>query len=49
MTREKDGWLVRVRVAGGLLQEVRCATEGQARYFAVMLAMTPRQTSKLRN
>lgn len=49
MTREKEGWLVRVRLAGGQMQEVRCATEDQARYFAAMLALSPKQSPKLRN
>ncbi len=47
-TRDNEGWLVRVKV-GGRIQEVRCATESQARYFATVLAMNPPKHSKLRN
>ncbi|AGC41997.1 MULTISPECIES: hypothetical protein [Myxococcus] len=47
-TRDNDGWLVRVKL-GGRIQEVRCSTESQARYIAVMLALNPQQPSKLRN
>ncbi|MDC0711031.1 hypothetical protein POL68_21345 [Stigmatella sp. ncwal1] len=48
LTREKDGWLIRVRLAGRV-QEVRCATENQARYFAAMLAMNPLKPTRFRN
>ncbi|MBF5043488.1 hypothetical protein FGE12_13910 [Aggregicoccus sp. 17bor-14] len=47
--QEKEGWLVRVRLAGGAVQEFRCANEGQARYFAAVLALNPPKPSKLRN
>ncbi|GHG87575.1 hypothetical protein GCM10012319_45490 [Comamonas sp. KCTC 72670] len=47
-TRDNEGWLVRVKV-GGRIQEVRCTTESQARYFATVLAMNPPKPSKLRN
>jgi hypothetical protein len=48
LTREKDGWLIRVKMAGRV-QEVRCTTEGQARYFAAMLALNPLKPTRLRN
>ena len=47
-TRDNDGWLVRVKV-GGRIQEVRCATESQARYMAAVLAFNPPPVSKLRH
>jgi hypothetical protein len=47
--QEKDGWLVRVRLAGGAVQEFRCANESQARYFAAVLALNPPKPSRLRN
>ncbi|MCP3163616.1 hypothetical protein [Myxococcus qinghaiensis] len=48
-TRDNDGWLVRVKV-GGRIQEVRCTTEGQARYIAGVLAFNPPPpASKLRH
>lgn len=48
-TRDNDGWLVRVKV-GGRIQEVRCTTEGQARYIAGVLAFNPPPPpSKLRH
>ena len=47
--QEKDGWLVRVRLAGGTVQEFRCASESQARYFAAVLALNPPKPSRLRN
>lgn len=49
ITREKEGWLVRVKLAGGNMQEFRCATEGQARYFAAVLALNPPKPTRLRN
>ena len=49
VTREKDGWLVRVRLPSGPVQEFRCATEAQARYFAAVLALQPRRPPRLRN
>ena len=49
VTREKDGWLVRVRLPNGPVQEFRCTTEAQARYFATVLAMQPKRPSRLRN
>jgi hypothetical protein len=49
VTREKDGWLVRVRLQNGPVQEFRCATEAQARYFAAVLALQPRRPPRLRN
>ncbi len=48
LTREKDGWLIRVKM-GGRVQEVRCTTESQARYFAVMLALNPLKPTRFRN
>jgi hypothetical protein len=48
LTREKDGWLIRVKMAGRM-QEVRCTTESQARYFAVMLALNPLKPTRFRN
>jgi hypothetical protein len=48
LTREKDGWLIRVKL-GGRVQEVRCATEAQARYFATLLALNPLKPSRLRH
>jgi hypothetical protein len=48
LTREKDGWLIRVKM-GGRIQEVRCANEVQARYFAVMLALNPLKPTRFRN
>ncbi|MCY1017331.1 hypothetical protein [Pyxidicoccus sp. MSG2] len=48
LTRDNEGWIVRVRM-GGRIQEVRCTTESQARYFAAVLAMNPPKPSKLRN
>lgn len=48
LTREKDGWLIRVRLAGHI-QEVHCSNEVQARYFAVMLALNPLKPTRLRN
>jgi hypothetical protein len=48
LTREKDGWLIRVKLAGRV-QEVRCATENQARYFAAMLAINPLKPTRFRN
>lgn len=48
LTRDTEGWLVRVRM-GGRIQEVRCTTESQARYFAAVLAMNPPKPSKHRN
>jgi len=47
-TRDNDGWLVRVKV-GGRIQEVRCATESQARYMAAVLAFNPPPVSRLRH
>ena len=47
-TRDNEGWIVRVRM-GGRIQEVRCTTESQARYFAAVLSMNPPKPSKLRN
>jgi hypothetical protein len=48
LTQEKDGWLIRVKM-GGRVQEVRCTTESQARYFAVMLALNPLKPTRFRN
>lgn len=48
LSREKDGWLIRVKL-GGRVQEMRCATEAQARYFAAMLALNPLQATRLRH
>ncbi len=48
LTREKDGWLIRVRM-GGRIQEVHCSNEVQARYFAVMLALNPLKPTRFRN
>ncbi len=48
LTQEKDGWLIRVKMAGRV-QEVRCATESQARYFAVMLTLNPLRPTRWRN
>ncbi len=48
LTREKDGWLIRVKMAGRI-QEVHCTNEVQARYFAVMLALNPLKPSRFRN
>jgi hypothetical protein len=48
MTREKDGWLIRVKM-GGKMQEVRCTTESQARYFTAMLALNPLKPTRFRN
>lgn len=48
LTREKDGWLIRVKM-GGRIQEVRCSNEVQARYFAVMLALNPLKPTRFRN
>jgi hypothetical protein len=48
LTREKDCWLVRVKL-GGRIQEMRCPTEGQARYFAAMLALNPLKPTRFRN
>jgi hypothetical protein len=48
LTREKDGWLIRVKM-GGRIQEVRCTNEVQARYFAVMLALNPLKPTRFRN
>jgi hypothetical protein len=47
--QEKEGWLVRVRLAGGAVQEFRCASEGQARYFAAVLSLNTSKVSRLRN
>lgn len=47
-TRDRDGWIVRVKL-GGRIQEVRCNTESQARYFAAVLAFNPPRPSRLRN
>jgi hypothetical protein len=49
VTREKDGWLVRVKLPHGPVQEFRCTTEAQARYFAAVLALQPRRPPRLRN
>lgn len=49
ITRVQDGWLVRVKLASGVVQEVRCASESQARYFATMLALAPHRPTRLRN
>jgi hypothetical protein len=48
LTREKDGWLIRVKL-GGRVQEVRCSTEAQARYFAALLALNPLKPTRLRH
>ncbi len=48
LTREKDGWLIRVKM-GGRIQEVHCSNEVQARYFAVMLALNPLKPTRFRN
>ena len=48
VSRDNDGWVVRVKV-GGRIQEVRCATENQARYFAAVLAFNAAPPSRLRN
>ena len=48
LTREKDGWLIRVKM-GGRIQEVHCTNEVQARYFAVMLALNPLKPTRFRN
>ncbi|NPC68852.1 hypothetical protein D7Y27_03180 [Corallococcus sp. AB004] len=37
VSQDNDGWLVRVKV-GGRVQEVRCTSENQARYFAAVLS-----------
>jgi hypothetical protein len=49
-TRDSEGWVVRVRM-GGRIQEVRCTSESQARYFAAVLAMNPPRPAnpRLRN
>ncbi|WP_244224551.1 hypothetical protein [Corallococcus sicarius] len=48
VSRDNDGWVVRVKV-GGRIQEVRCASENQARYFAAVLAFNAGRPSRLRN
>ncbi|XXF77534.1 hypothetical protein P2318_31445 [Myxococcaceae bacterium GXIMD 01537] len=48
LTREADGWLIRVKL-GGRVQEVRCATEAQARYFAALLSLNPLKPTRLRH
>jgi hypothetical protein len=48
LTREKDGWLIRVKM-GGRIQEVHCTNEVQARYLAVMLALNPLKPTRFRN
>ena len=48
LTQEKDGWLIRLKV-GGRVQEVRCTSESQARYFAAMLALNPLKPTRFRN
>ncbi|RKG67951.1 hypothetical protein D7V80_14365 [Corallococcus sp. CA054B] len=37
VSQDNDGWIVRVKV-GGRIQEVRCTSENQARYFAAVLS-----------
>jgi hypothetical protein len=48
LTQEKDGWLIRLKL-GGRVQEVRCTSESQARYFAAMLALNPLKPTRFRN
>ncbi|MCY1046496.1 hypothetical protein D7Y13_28600 [Corallococcus praedator] len=49
VSRDNEGWLVRVKVAGRI-QEVRCATENQARYFAAVLSFNNAgRPNRLRN
>jgi hypothetical protein len=48
VSRDNEGWVVRVKV-GGRIQEVRCATENQARYFAAVLSFNAARPSRLRN
>ncbi|MBJ6760186.1 hypothetical protein KRR26_27615 [Corallococcus sp. M34] len=48
LTRDKEGWIVRVKL-GGRVQEVRCTTESQARYVAAMFALHAARPPTLRN
>ncbi|WP_227026967.1 hypothetical protein [Corallococcus soli] len=49
ISRDNEGWIVRVKVAGRI-QEVRCASENQARYFAAVLSFNNAgRPNRLRN
>ncbi|RUO94451.1 hypothetical protein D7Y11_04230 [Corallococcus sp. AB018] len=48
VSQDNEGWLVRVKV-GGRVQEVRCTSENQARYFAAVLSFNAAPPSRMRN
>ena len=49
VSQDNDGWIVRVKVAGRI-QEVRCTSENQARYFAAVLSFNnAAPSSRMRN
>ena len=48
VSQDNDGWIVRVKVAGRI-QEVRCTSENQARYFAAVLSFNAAPPSRMRN